>query len=433
MKTETSYLIKSTIVNIVLLIIGYLIDYFLNVLLARVLSIAEYGDLSLILRFMQFCIPFILIGTSISVKRFLPIYINEKDKEHFTGFLRWNKRVIFITSMVLFVLAMLFAIISIVLDKNGIKRFDSWHPLIFALWLIPLLAIMNYLSSVFTSLQKYVLSYVPVNILNSIFYIILIFIASFFIAHMSVYHALIAAGLQYILVIAIQLYFLFQHLPKDLITEKPASKSKLWFKSSVSVMVTNVLNFGLGAVDLILLEMLGDNEHVVAHFAVILIISNVCWLANTSFRLISAPLVAPLLESQDNKKLQHIYNNLNLCKVIFIILLMFVICFWGKNILSHFGPEYIQNYYQLIAMVSIYVFNLAMGFSQQLLTMSQHQNILIKITTYNVFSVVLLDIILIPIFQLNGVIYATIIGTLTSRSYQYYKARKLVGIRTFFI
>jgi O-antigen/teichoic acid export membrane protein len=141
-------------------------------------------------------------------------------------------------------------------------------------------------------------------------------------------------------------------------------------------------------------------------------------LANfTSFGLvtmnaIAAPIIAELYAQKKTRELEGIVKLAVWLTTLFATFLALIMIIWGKEILSVFGNEFISSYDCLIILVLGQVVNSFAGPVGLLMTMTAYQKEAAWIIGSSAALNILMNILFIPLFGIQGAAMATVIAAI---------------------
>lgn len=428
---DFKYLLRNNIFTMLVMIIGYVCSYLMNVFLARHLHAAAYGDISVVLNTIAFSVPFALLGTELSTLQFMPNYILEKNWKKFKGYWQWSNRVVCYTFASCIVLGIIIIWIAWKLDQLGIKRFDEYHPAIYSFWLIPLGAYIYLQSALLNSFRKYTTSIGILSVGFPLLVIILLTAVSVWQPTFNIYLVLGGIGGGYFIVILLQRLAIRWVIPVKLKNFQAEYSSKLWFDSSLAMMKGSIVYVGLVNINIIILEWLGSIERQVGEYAAIVVIVGLLSIANASMNVVLIPLINVFHNKKD--QFQKIINSANKIKIIPVCLVYLVILFFGKQLLSHFGEGYVNAYIPLVIIATSNFFWSLFGFSSALLFYSVHPHENIRTAFIQFCLIIILDICLIPYLQLLGTALAVAIPQVIAACLNVYKVHKYLGLKVFWL
>ncbi len=425
-------LIRKNSTVIIILVTSCFLNYIFNVILARNLTPEAYGDIALVLRIITFLIPFSIVGLSFATLRYLPIYSEKEEFSKSHGFLKWALGIFSVSTVIAVVIGTLLITMMLLLHLNDIRPFESYHPIIFAVWIVPLGALMVLLSAVLQALKHYHASILPTRVIYYVLSSTFILLIVMLVDKLNVYHVLISIGLAYLFTIAVLLIITLRNIPSDTFQQKPFFQKNLWFKTSMQMTLNTVAFYTIPVLDIFLLELFGKSEKDVGMFATILVILYFLQVPAISINLIANPLISPLVEGGNRIRLQQTANTINTIKLTLTFLLGIIILIFGRHFLGHFNPLF-KIAYPALAITTIgFLIKYCGDMASMLLLYGNHQVKLTYIMLTQIILVILLDIFLIPRFHILGAAISLLIGYAFTTGISIFVASQKFQVRSLF-
>lgn len=349
-----SLILKASLVVLLISIFGNAIDYTLNIFLAHFLTPSQFGNFTVAVFWALFWSDVILLGGDLSAERFLPTYRIKQKKQKITGLIRYY----FYLIIGLGILIPLITTALAYIDVEHLKQygFDTYHPLIFSMWIISLLALIKFLSGILRSYKFYYISMVSEQIIiwSLLFGFIWIFYS--FTLNIRDWDVIFLLGGAVFLALAIQIGLVFLKTRIPVIDEKIDYDIKPWMSISIPIMLHGMIYLALLQCSLIMIEIITPDESDVGFFSAAFKIVYFSHIIAGSVGNVMHPLMGPAIESRKKSTLQKTYNKyFGLDNLLSIPLVVLVIAL-GKPLLELFGPEYVVAYPTLVLlMVAFYV------------------------------------------------------------------------------
>ncbi len=143
MKSETRFLFFLFAVAVV----GFLVQYGLNVYLARHLSAEIYGDYTIAIKSLGILVSLALFGTDMGSQCFLSKYLRAHQAISAEHYIAWNIKLISISFLFARLLALISFTVMIGLHFFGVKDIHQYPMVIFVLWVTPFAAAFQLLSN----------------------------------------------------------------------------------------------------------------------------------------------------------------------------------------------------------------------------------------------------------------------------------------------
>ncbi|MCH8533774.1 MAG: polysaccharide biosynthesis C-terminal domain-containing protein [Flavobacteriaceae bacterium] len=182
----------------------------------------------------------------------------------------------------------------------------------------------------------------------------------------------------------------------------------------------------LQSTDIILLSHLESYE-MTAYYAVAVKIATGLSLVLLSVNTVIAPQIAQYFEEQQWKKINQIISKST--RLIFILTLpgVLILIFFGEYILSLFGEAYTQSFWALMLLLIGQVVNAGFGPVGTYMNMTGKQRKLQLILIFAVILNIVLNLLLIPVYGIEGAAIATatttILWNITASGYVYKKEK----------
>jgi len=427
----------------VLGIISYLLQFLFTSYLTHQLTPAFYGNFFLALNVLGILTNIFLLGTQTTAVKFMPRYIFLANQSHLDNFLRWIFRVLRISFIICFALALLFAASMSFGHIFEAKSFSSYELYIFMLWVTPFAAFMTLLQNFILGGNHPIVNYLMQNdlvyLLQLILFVLLISVLQWPLTNINITFTLI---LSYVLLIALGFLFIYRHntpLFKLILQDTVQHRSiadPAWKKMTIKVILTGIIYTLNNCIDLFILKAVTPYPAHVGWYSVV-------WVICSLFPLIPQSIVTLILPkidlyTQPNSALeirsfQETLNKIN--RIIFAILgtlTVFIIIF-GKPILGLFGSEYIAAYPVLIiSVVAALITGIAMP-AAYLLLYSSNINTLLFIDILELGLLLILGFLLSIFYDIIGTSIAWLITQCLVAALLIYFARHRTSLKSAWI
>ncbi|NKB47442.1 MAG: oligosaccharide flippase family protein, partial [Legionellales bacterium] len=152
-------------------VLGALLTFVFDVSLARLLTPEDFGDFSIAMSLAFFWTVVALLGGDQSLRKFLPLYLHQ-DPSREQGLLRF-----YFTSTVFIGIGV--AILGTVLAYFDVQvftetGFNQYHPLLLALWLLPLICVIQLTTVVLQISQHNISAMLPFRIVMPAFLLLVL-------------------------------------------------------------------------------------------------------------------------------------------------------------------------------------------------------------------------------------------------------------------
>lgn len=340
---------KTTVFTLIALVAGFSANYFMNVVIARALGPELYGDVAVSVQVLLVSSIFAAMGADSASVKFLPPYIQGGQWSKFRGFIRYYFCMIVLISVLislttLFVTWLMFEMQS----KQLPSAFFEHYPIVYGLWFTPLFAGLLMFSGVLLSFQKPVLSIIPYKVCYPAAAGIFVLLLGLLVSEITVVEVMCSLGASMFLFVCFQLYLIHNHLPGHYRQCKPETHPKLWIKTALPFISASLVTNFINQFQLIFVEVFHTSETDVGYFAAIVSIVCVMWLVDSAMITVASPKMSQAYADGDMDRLKTLYQRSSWFMVIGMSVIALVIVIFSKQILSIFGPTYVNAQIPLI-------------------------------------------------------------------------------------
>lgn len=333
-------------------IVGYILNIFFNRYLTHNIDAATYGELCIGLNVLEIAATVILLGTEISVVRFVPLL---EKTDRIEAFVNWNFR--FIGKSLIYFLLSASIIVIFYFTFNDFFG-DELHISVYMLFAAPFSAIYALLISYFNSKDDVVFAAVVDGVARYAF-MWTVFVVTLSIIPLRLDSLSISAlfiFLFFVLILFMWEAYNKRHAPilRCILTKKIQAthdEAKTWANTSFSYVFASIIFLVFLYMDKIIVELVHSSEDVVGHYSLLVVLVGLFTLVSKSSAALLSPHVSKLLSSPDTiPKLQQLIDKTNMSSLFFFAMLFLIYLFFGKEILEHFGKngEYRNVYWALI-------------------------------------------------------------------------------------
>jgi O-antigen/teichoic acid export membrane protein len=398
--------------------LGYLLKYLLNVVLARYLTPSLYGDFNIAIRVLTIIMTCVLLGTHHSAKRFFSSYWNAKDEVNCQKYIDWNIKTVSFSILICVFIAASSFIVMHVLHYLHIKDIRSYHLTIYMLWIAPLASIFTLLRSYLVCEDHLVFQQALRNIKKLMYIIFILVMFEFFKVPTDNYMLAIIVFLSFALLILVELVFISKRTPllyKSLLRAFPVKfnyhGNQEWKSVSFRLALSSLIFLLVCVTDLIIVEVISPDRNAVGMYAVALTIASSILVIPTNIYSSVKVIINRL--SHTNKGRQQIelfirqLNRVSLCTMLVLAGLIFS---FSKLLLLHFGTVYAEAEPALRILVVAFMLIAYSKSAAVVLTYSDHEADLLKISAVDLALLIVLGIILTYYDGIVGTAIATTIS-----------------------
>jgi O-antigen/teichoic acid export membrane protein len=268
------------------------------------------------------------------------------------------------------------------------------------------------------------------NLLMFVIPNILLFIFLYFFKQLSLnnHHSFIAFSCAILITVVIETLILFEINPKK---ETVNISTKELLKTASPFLFSGLFLYLLNYTNIILLEFY-FNDIQVGIYNIAYKVGSVGFLVIVSVSTIITPKMAELYGKGNIIELKKLTNKATQLIAILSTPIVFILIFYSKYILSFWGTELIEGNTTLIIISIGVLLSAISGNVDQLLNMTENQNILRNITFFSFFVNLILGLILIPIYGIVGAAISSLITNVLINLICIYYIKKKLGFYTLF-
>jgi O-antigen/teichoic acid export membrane protein len=227
--------------------------------------------------------------------------------------------------------------------------------------------------------------------------------------------------------VAITVLAMFRWTWLGMTVATPVYRPRLWLRTSLPMLFAALTWMLLQRIDIVMLAMLAD-FHDTGTYVVATRLANLVSIGLILVGGIVAPLIAEFYAGGRTEDLQRLVAQAAAGCTILGGLATLAMLFAGEFLLGLFGAEYEAAYPALVILSVGHLLLAVFGSAQALATMTAYEDLRAIIGTATVGLNVLLNLLLIPPYGINGAAFATSISLLISSLMLYWLARRKLDI-----
>ena len=278
------------------------------------------------------------------------------------------------------------------------------------IWLIFVIAMATSYFEIFFAWAKVHYKSVFGNFMKEVFHRVCIslLLLAVYLGYISIENFIYAIGALFILRLIIMMFYAFNlYLPK-LIFSFPHNRSFI-LKYSALILVAGSVAMVLLDLDKVMIERFLPIE-MVAVYGIAVYISSVIAVPSRAMHQITYPMTATLLNKRDKKGLLDLYEKSSL-NLLIISGLIFLLIITNISQLYALIPDEYQISYSIVILIScIKLYDNLLGNNNSILFNSDYYRLVLAIGVFLAVLAFVLNIVLIPIFELLGAALATFLA-----------------------
>lgn len=409
--------LKSISVRVFSLLMGFL----LQLVLARSLSDIDFGNYVYVITLIGFLTLFGVIGLDTASRRFIPEFLVNGEAKKLIKYFYFSFIIAFTTSF-------LISFSGFTLIKSGILVLDEGlsESLKTGFILFPIV-VMLYLLVAQIEAKKWILSaQIPFHIARPFLIICTVFTAIYLLNTDINAVGMLWINISVSLLIAVVLFgFLMKAYRLKLQNGVKIfdQTSSAWLKVALPLFMTTGLHLILAQADVLLIGyFLGTTN--AGYYAVALKLASLVLLGLTAVNVVAAPIISEYFTAGKIRELQKVITQIIIIVTLISITLGTLMIILDKFILSLYGVNFIRSQNALTILVVANILNTFTGSISVLLAMTHNHIQLLKILIFAATMNIVMNIILIPIYSIEGAAIATLISTLIWNSLMYFTVKK---------
>jgi O-antigen/teichoic acid export membrane protein len=401
--------------SIVIQGISMALTLILNWLLAHQLGTEDYGVFTYAFSWVYFFGTLSILGLDSVLQRELIKILPEKA----SGLIALTQKLnVFITISVIAI----FSIIVLFFISNLNTEFSLM--LVYAIGALPFYSQILINKSRCIGLKSVEKSLIPENIIRPLILTLLILVSFLFQTELNIKNAILFNLIAFLLAYVASILFTKNLIHK---TSSPIHyENKKWYKLGLTFFILTATITINSKADILMLGFFGHTNQVGVYNIAVKLATFIALPLFVVNRIIS-PFISEYFKTKKNELAIVIKKSIRIIFSIGSVLILAYI-FLGENILGFFGDGFKSGYWVLILLSAGQLFNLFVGPVGNVLTMSQYEKLALKSMIISTVINLSLNLILIPIYEMNGAAIATFVSLLYWNIAQFYIVKKKLNL-----
>lgn len=339
-RSITRTLVRGASVTAAVLFVGYLLQYGLNVVLARELGPVDYGDFALAMGLLTFVTTLALMGGDSAIVRYFPVYMTEKRSGYAKGILWFFIGLVaFIGLLVGGVGMLLWGLGCGIVYKAGT---GDLHPVVLLLWFIPAAGFVRLIAAMQRGRKRFAQAAMLQDFFRpGVFGVLLLVVVSLE-WHLSDWEA---AGLAGVSCVVVALYAFLRErcfVWQGKSDEKAVFRPVKWLETGIPAMGVVLTQIALSQLDMVMIEILAADEAQLGVYAAVTKVTEFGIILSLSISAVVSPLVQETAKFR-KQYLNPLYRTQLLMRLaVFSVFIVPAVMFAG-DFLSLFGQEYVAG------------------------------------------------------------------------------------------
>lgn len=413
-------ILKSGGITFLYRIIGLGLNFFITFFITKNFGPSVFGNFSLALTLLQASTMIFALGLPNALINYLGLH---KIDDHFAQFLlKKGLKIVLVIAIIPSCIYFIFKnqIATAVFHNQNLVSF-----LTIIAFVLPVSIVHELFLNFFVATKNFIKFNVFMFVLPNVFFLLFLLFTTISIENQQ--FTFLFYALSIFITVGIELFFVFKKHEKSPI-EKLASFQIIQFSSPM--MLSSLMLFLLNWTDVFMLgAAVSEQELGVYNLAYKL--ASLAMLVIISMNVVLAPKIAELHKTNNLVELHTVIKNATRLVILLTTPIVLVLLFFSGPILGYFGTGFIHGKTALIIISIGVLLNVITGNVDQILNMTNHQKILKNTTIFGFLLNVVLNLILIPKFGINGAATASLITNVAFNLICLFYIKKKLGFYTF--
>lgn len=377
--------------------------YVSQVLLARLLGVEQYGIYLYVLSWMAVIVLLGKFGMDVTLQRYLPEYLSKQQWSLCRGLLKKTFQIGAFSGTACTLIGLLI-VISIHTHLEPIL----YQTFLIGMLILPFWILNKLTQGTLLALKRPALSQLPDGLILPTLLVVAVGIAYFVTEQtISARTAMLIHTIFWFITLSISILLLFRFgLPSQIKHASTQSKSKEWLYYSFPLLLISGTQLVMNYADIIMVGLLLDTTHAGIYAAA----ARVSSLVTTSLLLVNmilTPYISELFHNHRIDDLQHLVTFGTRIAGVVAVPVFIILYIFGDSILWLFGKAFIDGHLALIILGLGAMFNVFSGSVGYLMSMTGHQKQAAYFFSIGCVLNILLNLILIPLYGIEGAAIAT--------------------------
>ena len=414
---------KEVIWSIAIKVVYTIVTPVTIILLARILGPEEFGVYAFTISVLTLLAVPTSLGFPTVIMRFASNYHYKEKWAELKGLFRFTNTVVFGLGIAIICLTVLilFSDIFSIDEKNR-------AALYYGIPIVLILGLEGLRSASLIGIDKVILGQIPTKIIRPIIFVLLIVIGYLTIPEISAIHGILLYLCAAIISYSSGAIILIKNLPKQFSEVVSRYEYRPWLKSAMPLLVLGSVQVLGGQIDILVLGIFRTNEEVgiykVVYQTGLLVIFGL-----SAINSVITPKISNLFIDNKLNELKSLLVKSNWSIFLLGLPIALTCIFFGKFVLNIvFGSQYVIGFQALNIIVLGRLVNTLLGSSSLVLKMTGFEKIAAYGIMIGTLTNIILDLVLIPKFGIEGAAIASSVGMITWNIFLYYSIKFKLNI-----
>jgi O-antigen/teichoic acid export membrane protein len=399
-----SFFLKGSAYTFLIQICLSLLTFFTTILLARLSGEKGLGVYTVVFTWVGLVYTLALFGLDDFLVKNSAVF---KGTLSFKLLVQWSYKTGFLSALIV---SLAFLLIVNYLKIPGLFEYRNYYNL--AIISIPFFVLLQINQAILRGLGNFAKGQLPEKVFQPTLFVIFLLLFYLITGKLLDFDAVICRTLSFLIVALISISFLFQTKKKITQGTEIFTDKKLWFNSCIYFTISTVLYALNTRVDILMLSLFEVKPEYIAHYNVALKFSDLALIPYMVICTVSAPIFSSMYHKKEFTGLQNFYTKITKLSCIALLLIILPFILFGNWFLSLYGDNFKSGYFVLILLCITKFIHVVIGPANYLLNMTGNERFLVFALLGSVLLNIILQIILIPLFVIEGSAIATLISLL---------------------
>lgn len=385
-----------------------LLTFLSTIVVARLTGDEGFGIYSLVFTWVSVVSVAATMGMDDLALKLFPIYSAQKDLARSKGLLAWTQKYALLFSLLI---TLLYLGLVNFTKIPGLYNYAVYHN--WAAISIPFFVLMHLHQASLRGLGKIGKGQWAEKLVQPLFFLLLLIVAYWTGVAVSDKEAIIFRASSFIIATAVAIYLsyrIFHKQWKNISAISPQGRSNI--KSCFFFMLSSLLYILNTRMDILFLGMYELPAEQIAYYNVALKFSDIALIPFMVICTVTTPMFSSLFHQGKLKALQSFYTKTTRITTILITMVLLIFITFGPWFLSWYGQSFKVAYPVLVLLCGAKFLHVFMGPVGYLLSMIGEEKAVTIALVVSVSLTAVLQIILIPRFEILGAAWASLIGLL---------------------
>ncbi len=411
------YLLRGSIAAFLIQMAGLGFGFISSWLLARLLGADGYGTYVYIFAWIGLLSSFCTWGFDSLLVREMAVFRQKKQLAAQKGIFQLANFVVICCSFLLTIALHFFieCFFTTTFSSPSLNQFitanQNYQALFqWAIWTIPLLALLRIWQASLRGYQQITHSQLPELLVKPLLFLLSVILFYYLInKHLATITAIQINIFSLIITAVVCGYFIYQKIYPHLYKQQSTYQSKIWLKSAFSFLMISLISLLNVRADVLMLGTLAEAE-AVGMYNIAARLSELLKLLLVVVNIVFSPLIANLYSSGKIVELQKMVSQVTRTVFVLAMPLALLLVVFSGTILRFFGDDFVYAQTALFLLCIGQLFNIACGSVGNLLLMTGYERLAFIGLSISTLVNILLNALLIPSYGLNGAAAATMVS-----------------------